>query len=90
MSDDRQEERLDVLRRDEVALLDQRPGAGGSLEREARAHRRPERGRVQLAGRGHELDDPAEDQLVDVDVLDAASSAATSSSETTGLRSASG
>ena len=40
MCDDRQEERLDVLRRDEVAAVDQRPGAGRSLEREARAHRR--------------------------------------------------
>ena len=50
--------------------VDERPGARGALEREAAAHRGADDDSVDLARRAHELDRPAHDQLVDVDVLD--------------------
>ena len=70
MGDDRQEQLLDVLGQDVVALLEQRPGAGGVLEREAAADGGADRDAVELARRADEVDDPALEELVDVDVLD--------------------
>ena len=49
--------------------LEQRPGAGGALEREAAADRAPDHHGLLLARRPHELDEPAMEDSVDVDVL---------------------
>ena len=68
MIDDGQEEMLDVLGRDVVAPLEQRPGARHALEREAAAdggaYATPSSSRVARTS-----DDPASTR-VDVDVLD--------------------
>ncbi len=67
---DGHEQPLDVVGLGVVAAVDQRQGASRPLERERAAHRRAERDEVERARRPHELDDPAAQQLVDVDLLD--------------------
>ena len=66
------EEDLDVLGHDVLAPVEECPRARHPLEREARADRCAERDRLELTARLDELDDPAEDQLVGVDVFDRA------------------
>ena len=61
---------LDVAGDDVVASLHQRPRARGALERQAAADGRAGRDAFDAPRRAHELDDPAQHQLVDVDVLD--------------------
>ena len=71
VGDHRQEERLDVLRLHVGRVPDERPGPRRPAR--ARASREPRRGRATVsscAGCADEPDDPALDQLVDVDVLD--------------------
>ncbi len=63
------EEPLDVLRDDVVAAVEQRPGARGALEREAAADGAADDDGLVLARRAHELDEPALEDVVDVDVL---------------------
>src|SRR5581483_8758914 len=53
-----------------TAAVEERPGARGTLEREAAADGRSRCDRLRLPRGPHELDDPAQEQLVDVDVLD--------------------
>ena len=60
------EERFDVLRCDEVAVVQQRPGPGTPLEREAASHRRADLDQLGVASRPHEVDDPALEKVVDV------------------------
>src|SRR5439155_24401473 len=50
--------------------LQQRPRARGSLEREAAADGGAGRDALDLARRTDEVDDPREDEIVDIDVLD--------------------
>ncbi len=69
MDQDRGEQALDVLGDDVAASVEQRPRAGGALERKAPAHRAPDDDRLLLARGAHELDDPAVERVVDVDVL---------------------
>src|SRR5918992_2430541 len=65
--EDGQEQQLNVLGQDVVAAREERPAAGGALQRETPADRRPDRDDVELAGDPNEVDDPALEQLVDVD-----------------------
>src|SRR5207247_5690937 len=67
MRDHRQEEMLDIVRDDELAPIEERPGARRAFEREGSAHRCADGAHLDLAGRADELDDPAAKQLVDVD-----------------------
>ena len=69
MHDDGREQQLDVRRNDVAALLEQGPGARGRLEREAAAHGRADRNGLELPRRADERDDPAPEQVVDVDGL---------------------
>src|SRR5215211_3744984 len=66
----RDEEPLDVAGRDVRPPRQERPRAGRALEREAAAHRRADRHRLDVARRPDEPDDPALHDLVDVDGLD--------------------
>ena len=70
MPEDRKEERVDVLRDDELALVQQRAASGSALEREAPPDGRAGRDALDLSRGPHEIDDPVEEQVVDVDVLD--------------------
>ena len=70
MDDDRLEQLLDVVGDDVVPAVLQGPAACNAVEREARAHRRPQLQHRQVAGRTHELDCPALHERVDVDLLD--------------------
>ena len=67
VTEDRQEEVLDVDRGDVRAIVEERPAARGPLERGSRDGRADRHSR-RLAGRAHELDDPAPEQRVEVDV----------------------
>src|SRR5215207_1397336 len=64
--DHRQEQELDVLGKHVVPPREQRPTAGGPLEREAAANRGADRDDVELASDPDEVDDPALEQLVHV------------------------
>src|SRR4051812_39948305 len=68
VADDRQEEVVHVVRHGVVASVDERPGAHCPLERERAAHRCSDRDRVELTGGAHEIDYPALEDLVDVDL----------------------
>src|SRR4051794_24923081 len=70
--EDRQEEQLDTFRDDVRAPVQQRPRTRGALEREAAAHGRDDGDAFHMSRRAYELDDPAQDQLVDIDLLDCA------------------
>jgi hypothetical protein len=65
-----EEELFDILRNDVVAPAEERPGADRLLEREAASDRGADGDDLELAGRANEVDDPALEQVVDVDVLD--------------------
>ena len=70
MPENRQEERLDVFRGHVVATADKRPRARRPLERKTPADGGAQCDSLHRARRAHELDGPAHEQLVDVDVLD--------------------
>src|SRR4051794_15434275 len=70
MVDDRTEELVEVVRHDERPTVHERPAASRALEREARAHRGSELDEVERTRRSHELDTPAAQQRVDIDLLD--------------------
>src|SRR5206468_11402483 len=55
---------------DVVPSLQEGPGPRRPLERKAAAHGRAGGDALDPSRRSHELDDPAEEQLIDVDVLD--------------------
>jgi hypothetical protein len=65
-----EEQLFDVLRRDVVTVVQERPGACRLLEREAAANRGADSNGVELARGADEIDDPPLEQLVDVDGLD--------------------
>ena len=64
------DEPLDVARLDVIASTEQRHRAGAALERQRAANRRAGAHARELARRAHEVDHPALQQRVDVDVLD--------------------
>src|SRR5262245_47015366 len=66
----RSEERLDVVRHDVLAALEERPAANAALEGEQAADGRAELDELELPRRTDDGHDPALDQRVDVDVLD--------------------
>ena len=70
VQDDGQEEPLDVDGRHVVAAVEERPGPDGALEREAATDGGPDGDALDVARRAHELDRPAADRVVDVDLLD--------------------
>ena len=72
MRDDGEEQALDVGRVDVRPAVDQRPGARHPLEGEARADRGADADLLEVAGRPHQLDEPPQDEAVDVDLLDRA------------------
>ena len=68
MAEHGQEQLVDVLRDDEAASREERPRADGVFERDRPAHRRADGDPVEGPRRPHEVDDPALDQVVDVDL----------------------
>src|SRR5579884_932361 len=72
VTEHRQEEQLDVVGNDMPATVQKRPRARGALERQAAADGRAGGDAFDAARRADELHDPAEDQVVDVDILDRA------------------
>ena len=65
----RDEEALDVLGDDVAAAVQERPGAGDALDREAAADGAADRDDVEVTRRADEIDDPVVQDVVDVDVL---------------------
>ncbi len=69
MHEDGREQALDVLGDDVAPCVEKRPRTRRSLEREAAAHGAADDDGLLLARRTYELDHPAVEDLVDVDVL---------------------
>ena len=69
MHEDRREQALDVLGDDVAPSVEERPRTRRPLQREAAADGAPDHDGLLLAGRTHELDHPAVEDVVDVDVL---------------------
>ena len=66
-----QEQPLEILGRDEVAAVQDRPGARRLVERERAAHRRADLDTLDLSRRADERDDPALEDLGEVEALGA-------------------
>ena len=69
MCEDRREQQLDVFGDDIPAALEERPRTRGPFEGEAAPDGAADHDRLLLAGRAHELDEPAMEHVVDVDLL---------------------
>ena len=70
MPEDGKEERSTSSGRRSRGSCRSAQAAGSALEREAAADRRAGRDALDLSRGPHEIDDPVEEQVVDVDVLD--------------------